>query len=652
MAFRVPFQLEWNIKLLGRVMESSLEAGWLSVRGRVLIKFSCKTRSDWMAFGVPSLPPSWSILWSSGCPALTERLGSACFPSQVRPLLEPVRAAWLLLLSFFLSFSFFFPSSRAAFSLQSRRSWTYKEGKKEGRKERASRRGEGKRRAAGPMACYFPAAELARSPRRRSARTCCQRCLPSPPSKAMAKEGSMPVGGGTSSAIATMKEELQCPICYEPFKDAATLCCGHNFCKGCVSRSWEGQSRAHVCPVCKAVCAPEDLRTNHTLVNIVEMFLKQEERQQQKKKAEEASCANLCPWHQEEAKLFCLDDKELVCFVCQGAKEHVDHNIRPVAEVAKTRKAESLRLQKEIKKQFQEMREFLRNEERVMLEALQEETQRKQELVDDKIKKLKEESTVLLQEVGQLQADMKDDDVSFLKKHKSRKRRIAWTIEKPEAIPPGTLIEATKYLDSLQYTAWKKMLEIIKVVPFSFDPNTATSCLAVSDDLSSIGACANKLMVEVPERFSTSMPCILGSRSFSGGPHVWEVDVGSKEYWYVGVARKADGYFWSIGCNSHLGSGYMYRMQGTSNKESLSKAVLSDSVSQKDLQRLRVELDCNEAELSFYNAQGGGHIYTFHDKFGEVFPFFYLFATDTSKPLSEPFQICPLQVRIKADYPN
>lgn len=133
-----------------------------------------------------------------------------------------------------------------------------------------------------------------------------------------------------SSPTTTIKEELLCPICYEPFKDAVTLCCGHNFCKGCVSRSWESQLR-HVCPVCKALCSPEDLCTNHTLANIVEMFLKQEKQQQQR--AGEASA--LCTLHREETKLFCLDDKELVCFVCQNSKQHMDHKMRPVAEMAK-----------------------------------------------------------------------------------------------------------------------------------------------------------------------------------------------------------------------------------------------------------------------------------------------------------------------------
>lgn len=147
------------------------------------------------------------------------------------------------------------------------------------------------------------------------------------PTRAMAKQAS--TSSSSSLPTATFKEELLCPICYEPFKDAVTLCCGHNFCKGCVSRSWEGQPR-HVCPVCKALCSPEDLRTNHTLANIVEMFLKQEKQQQRT-----GETSALCAVHQEEAKLFCLDDKELVCFVCQNSKQHMDHKMRPVAEMAK-----------------------------------------------------------------------------------------------------------------------------------------------------------------------------------------------------------------------------------------------------------------------------------------------------------------------------
>ncbi|PNJ77129.1 TRIM35 isoform 2, partial [Pongo abelii] len=88
-------------------------------------------------------------------------------------------------------------------------------------------------------------------------------------------------------------------------------------------------------------------------------------------------------------------------------------------------------------------------------------------------------------EIERLQMEMKEDDVSFLMKHKSRKRRLFCTME-PEPVQPGMLIDVCKYLGSLQYRVWKKMLASVECVPFSFDPNTAAGWLSVSDDLTSV----------------------------------------------------------------------------------------------------------------------------------------------------------------------
>lgn len=193
---------------------------------------------------------------------------------------------------------------------------------------------------------------------------------------------------------------------------------------------------------------------------------------------------------------------------------------------------------------------------------------------------------------------------------------------------------------------------LLFAVPFSFDPNTAAGWLAVSDDLTSVTTCDYKLLVDVPERFSTGMPCVLGSKSFSKGSHAWEVDIGSVENWCVGVARKHCGYHWSFGCDYHLGYGYMYRMQGARNKKGQSsKTVLSETGRAMSLKRVRVELDCDEGELSFYDTERKSHIYTFHDKFEEVVPYFCICNVDVASP-PEPLRVCPLQVQIKEDYPN
>ncbi|NWV02297.1 TRI35 protein, partial [Ptilonorhynchus violaceus] len=295
--------------------------------------------------------------------------------------------------------------------------------------------------------------------------------------------------GASPPSSPKFKEELLCPICYDPFREAVTLPCGHNFCKGCVSKSWE--NRRHACPVCKENSRLEDLRVNHTLNNLVELILKEEGR----RKSRGGAASALCPIHGEDPKFFCLEDKELACFSCRNSKEHEGHKMRPVREAAadfraklgnmesslrdkakdfgavrrsyesisRHNQAESARLERQVRREFERLHQFLRDEEKALLARLREEARGKQEAIREKMERLEEESQALLREALRLQADLKEDDVTFLMTHKNRKRRIACTAEEPEAVPPGMLLDVAKYLGSLQYNVWKKMLDIITV---------------------------------------------------------------------------------------------------------------------------------------------------------------------------------------------
>ncbi|XP_073191654.1 E3 ubiquitin-protein ligase TRIM35 isoform X2 [Lepidochelys kempii] len=483
------------------------------------------------------------------------------------------------------------------------------------------------------------------SRRQRRARGGCKRCLPArgPAAAAGSEPRAMDTGAASAASPPSFKEELLCPICYDPFREAVTLGCGHNFCRACVSRSWEHQPR-HACPVCKELSALGDLRVNHTLNNLVEMLLREESRRGA------PGGPALCALHGQEAKLFCQEDKELVCALCQGAKQHAGHRVRPVAEMAKDYRVEVARLEDQIRKEFEKLHEFLRGEEKALLSELHEEARHKRGLIEGKIKKLSEDSDALLHEVNQLQADLTEDDVSFLRKHKNRKRRIACTAEEPEAIPPGMLVDVPKFLGSLQYDVWKKMLDIITVVPFSFDPNSAAGWLSVSSNLTSITNGSYQLLVDNPERFS-SAPCILGSRGFSKGSHVWEVDLGGLTNWRVGVAKERGGCRWNFHHDARSGFWYIYRLQGADCEMCRASNSARSETAVRDLKRIRVELDCDEGELSFYDADQKSHIYTFHEPFsGEVFPYFYVGNPKPDMPPGS-LRICPLRVLIKEDLP-
>lgn len=128
----------------------------------------------------------------------------------------------------------------------------------------------------------------------------------------------------------SFKEELLCAVCYDPFRDAVTLRCGHNFCRRCVSGCWEVQTTPS-CPVCKERAVPGELRTNHTLNNLVETLLREE--------AEGARWTGRrsprpCRAHRAPLTLFCVEDKELLCCACQADARHQEHRVQPIKDTA------------------------------------------------------------------------------------------------------------------------------------------------------------------------------------------------------------------------------------------------------------------------------------------------------------------------------
>ncbi|XP_068129943.1 ficolin-1-A-like isoform X2 [Hyperolius riggenbachi] len=76
-------------------------------------------------------------------------------------------------------------------------------------------------------------------------------------------------------ASASLKEELECSICRDIYKDPITLLCGHNFCRLCAIQHFDSQEELWMynCPECRAEFLERPvLQKNLKLCNIVENF--------------------------------------------------------------------------------------------------------------------------------------------------------------------------------------------------------------------------------------------------------------------------------------------------------------------------------------------------------------------------------------------
>ncbi|XP_026791853.3 erythroid membrane-associated protein isoform X2 [Pangasianodon hypophthalmus] len=122
-----------------------------------------------------------------------------------------------------------------------------------------------------------------------------------------------------------------------------------------------------------------------------------------------------------------------------------------------------------------------------------------------------------------------------------------------------------------------------------------------------------------PQQFD-KLPFILGLNGFSTGRHYWEVEVPAKGKWRLGVAAASaqrKGRF-------HIapGAGYWTICHRPENLQACTdpRIELPNSV---PLQVVGVYVDCEEGQVSFYNANSRFHIYTFTQTFREViFPVF------------------------------
>ncbi|KAJ8245750.1 hypothetical protein COCON_G00235180, partial [Conger conger] len=214
------------------------------------------------------------------------------------------------------------------------------------------------------------------------------------------------------------------------------------------------------------------------------------------------------------------------------------------------------------------------------------------------------------------------------------------TLQDPELLS-GALIDVAKHLGNLTFRVWEKMLGMVQYTPVMMDPNTAKATLSLSDDLTTVRHTDTaQNCPDNPERFNDCVN-VLGSEGFTSGKHSWEVKVGNKPKWEVGVVKE------SINRKGQItyspGKGYWVIWLRNGDKYS---AGGTDLTLERKPQSIRVQLDYDGGEVSFFNSSDMSLIYTFKHTFTErVFPYFSPCLRDDGRN-DEPLTICPVKVSV------
>ncbi|KAM4579440.1 zinc-binding protein A33-like [Fundulus diaphanus] len=435
-------------------------------------------------------------------------------------------------------------------------------------------------------------------------------------------------------------------VCSETFRDPVSLSCNHSFCSSCLQKFWE-QAGNKNCPIYKR-SSKENPSINFSLKELADSFSKRQNEapsEMEKKKEKKV----VCDKHSEVPYWFCKDEQRAVCPVCEFSL-HQSHKVVPIEqavselkeqlrsdlkslqdkrnkhkEVEKTyedviehSKKQLLSTERQIRAEFNKLHQFLREEEESRLAALREEEEQKGKTISREMKRIQEQISSLSDSISAVEEDLQKDNVSFLSSYKATQSRARGqrSLSDPQLVS-GALIDVAKHLGN---------------------PNTASGFLYLSDDLTSVRrGNTEQQLPDNPER-NTEYPEVFGSEGFISGKHSWEVEVGDHPHWNIGYVKESVDRKGETSASPEDGTWCLVHDDGEyTNGDGKTLKV------KKNLQKIRVQLDYNRGEVSFYDPEDMSHIYTYRDTFTEkLFPFFNVGGAADAK--TSDLKICQTEI--------
>ncbi|XP_066243131.1 tripartite motif-containing protein 75-like [Saccopteryx leptura] len=458
------------------------------------------------------------------------------------------------------------------------------------------------------------------------------------------------------AALAGLQAEVNCPICLDDLRDPVTIECGHNFCRSCIQRSWADLRGRFPCPVCRHPCQERHLRSNTQLERMIDIAKLLQVIRSKKKRQEER---HLCRKHNQVLTLFCEEDLEVLCPLCAQPPDHEGHQVRPMQEaashhrqrlssyieplkqqVADVQKLISIQSKKplelrekvehqrlELLSEFEHLRQFLEQDQKAVLSRLANEEKAIQKKLSTNITAFSEYSATLkglLSKVVESNVLSEVDLLLQIKNFYKNSEELSPSIFSFQLRREGCTFP-------FQYSALQKITKKFRV-DIILDPETAHPNLIVSEDKKCVRYTKRKQNVpDFPKRFTVNT-VVLGFPYFHSGRHFWEVEVGDKSKWAIGVCK--DSLFTKGRRNPSTGQG-CWRIQWQGDSYDAPGAGTSPRLSEVKPRGIGIFLDYEMGEISFYNMTDKSHIYTFTDTFNRPLrPYFYI------GPDSKPLRIC------------
>ncbi|XP_059407611.1 E3 ubiquitin-protein ligase TRIM21 [Carassius carassius] len=173
----------------------------------------------------------------------------------------------------------------------------------------------------------------------------------------------------------------------------------------------------------------------------------------------------------------------------------------------------------------------------------------------------------------------------------------------------------------------------------TLDQDSAHPRLIISEDGKQVH-CSDRyqLVPDTTERFDRVV-CVLGRQGISSGCHYWEVVVGEKTDWDLGIASSSINRKGKIAANP--ANGFWFLSLRDKHEYVFRTEPSMPIIVQIKPQCVGVYVDYEKGQLSFYNADTKSLIFTYKDSFSETLYPFFSPCTNKSGKNEGPLIICP-----------